>query len=137
MACVMPKPSKLAQPPLPPSDETPGRRLARLRRERGFTQGELAEKTGLVQTLISDYERGKLRLNAEMILRFATALEVSTDDLLQPATGSKPRRKPSRRVLERLERIEALPSHLQTAVLKSLDLMLKSVAPAKRQESTR
>jgi len=41
-----------------------------------------AGKTGLVQTLVSDYERGKLCLNADMILRFATALEVSTDELL-------------------------------------------------------
>lgn len=54
------------------------------RKERGFTQKELAEKTDLTQTLASDYERGKLRLNAEMILRFATALEVSTADLLSP-----------------------------------------------------
>ncbi|HBY59836.1 MAG TPA: hypothetical protein DEH78_08420 [Solibacterales bacterium] len=132
----MPKPSKLALAPLPPSNETPGQRLARLRRERGFTQVELAERTGLVQTLVSDYERGKLRLNADMILRFATALEISTDDLLQPATGAPPPRKPSRRVLQRLERIEALPAHVQTTVLKSLDLMLKSVTP-KRQEATR
>ncbi len=136
-ASVMPKPSKLALAPLPVSDETPGQRLARIRRERGFTQVELAERTGPVQTLVSDYERGKLRLNADMILRFAAALEVSTDDLLQPSRGSKPARKPSRRVRPRLERIEALPSHLQTTVLKSLDLMLKNVLPAKRQESAR
>lgn len=135
LASVMPKPSKLALTPLPHSDETPGQRLARIRRERGFTQVELAERTGLVQTLVSDYERGKLRLNADMILRFATALDVSTDDLLQPASGLKPARKTSRRVLQRLERIEALPMHVQTTVLKSLDLMLKSVAPAKRQEA--
>jgi transcriptional regulator with XRE-family HTH domain len=134
---VMPKPSKLALLPLPPSDETPGQRLARIRRERGFTQVELAEKIGLVQTLVSDYERGKLRLNAGMILRFARALEVSTDDLLQPFRGPLPARKPSRRVLQRLERIEALPAHLQTTVLKSLDLMLQSVSLAKRQDSTR
>lgn len=137
LAFDMPKPSRLALAPLPPSDETPGQRLARIRRERGFTQVEIAEKTGLVQTLVSDYERGKLRLNADMILRFATALDVSTDDLLQPASGPKPARKPSRRVLQRLERIEALPVHVQTTVLRSLDLMLKSVAPPKRQESTR
>lgn len=136
LASVMPKPSKLALTPLPPSDETPGQRLARLHRERGFTQVELAERTGLVQTLVSDYERGKLRLNAGMILRFAAALEVSTDDLLQPVSGPKPARKTSRRVLQRLERIEALPAHVQTTVLKSLDLMLKSVAP-KRQEAAR
>ena len=133
----MPKPSKLSLPPQPLSDETSGQRLARLRRERGFTQVELAERTGLVQTLVSDYERGKLRLNAEMIIRFATALEVSTGDLLQPSSGPKPARKTSRRVLQRLERIEALPMHVQSTVLKSLDLMLKNVAPAKRQEATR
>jgi transcriptional regulator with XRE-family HTH domain len=90
-----------------------------------------------VQTLVSDYERGKLRLNADMILRFSRALEVSTDDLLQPARGVTPARKPSRRVLQRLERIEALPVHVQTTVLKSLDLMLKNVAPALRQEMGR
>jgi hypothetical protein len=72
-----------------------------------------------------------------MILRFASALDVSTDDLLQPSSGPKPARKPSRRVLQRLERIEALPAHMQTTVLRSLDLMLKSVAPPKRQESPR
>ena len=77
----MPKPSKLALAPLPLSDETPGQRLERIRRERGFPQVELAERTGLVQTLVSGYERGKLRLNADMILRFAAALEVSTEDL--------------------------------------------------------
>ena len=52
----MPRASKLKLMPLPPSDETPGRRLARIRRERDFTQIELAEKTGLVQTLVSDYK---------------------------------------------------------------------------------
>jgi len=127
LAPVMPKPSKLVLTPLPLSDETPGQRLARLRRERGFTQVELAGKSGLVQTLVSDYERSQLSL---------TALYVSTDDLLQPASGPKPARKPSRRVLQRLERIEALPAHVQTTVLKSLDLMLQSVS-MKRRETIR
>ena len=67
--------------------------MAHIRRERGFTQRELADNAGLIQTLASDYERGKLRLNADMILRFATALEVSTDELLQPG-GPKTTRNP-------------------------------------------
>ena len=33
--------------------------------------------------MVSDYETDKLRLNAEMILRFAEALDVSADELLQ------------------------------------------------------
>jgi transcriptional regulator with XRE-family HTH domain len=126
-ALVMPKASKLKLMPLPQSDETPGQRLARIRRERGFTQIELAEKTGLVQALVSDYERGKLRLNADMILRFATALEVSTDALLQP-DGPVESKKPSRRVLRRLEQIEALPPAQQSALLRTIDTFLEGAA---------
>jgi len=96
---AMPRVSRFKPPPIR-RDESLGERLARLRKERGFTQKELAGKTGLIQALISDYERDKLRLNADMVLRFATALEITTDDLLQPC-GPKPARKPSRGVLSR------------------------------------
>lgn len=126
-AFVMPKASKLKLMPLPPSDQTPGQRLARIRRERGFSQIELAEKTGMVQALVSDYERGKLRLNADMILRFATALEVSTDALLQP-DGPVESKKPSRKVLRRLEQIEALPPAQQIALLRTIDTFLEGAA---------
>lgn len=136
LAFVTPKPSKLTLTPLPLSDETPSHRLAGLRPERGSTQVELAERAGLVQTLVSDDERGKLRLNAGRILRLATALDVSTDNLLQPASGPKPARKPGRRVLQRLERIDALPAHVQTTVLKGLDLMPQCVS-MKRRETIR
>ena len=70
--------------PLPQSDETPGQRLAPIAAN-AASPDRTGQKTGLLQALVSDYERGKLRLNADMILRFATALEVSTDALLQPA----------------------------------------------------
>jgi transcriptional regulator with XRE-family HTH domain len=106
-----------------------GQRLARLRKERGWTQVELAERTGIVQTVLSDYERGKLRLNADMIVRFASALDITTDELLQPkAVQTVLRRKPSLRVLRRLERIESLPQHQQNTLLKTIDGFLKGVA---------
>lgn len=37
-----------------------GRRIAALRRERGYTQTELAGQVGAIQVVVSDYERGKL-----------------------------------------------------------------------------
>lgn len=126
--CVMPRRSRLKLKPVTRSGESVGQRLARLRRERGFTQKELAEKTGLIQALVSDYERDKLRLNADMILRIATALEISTDDLLQPAGPQPPARKTSRRVLRRLEQIEALPSPQQAVLLKTIDTFLENAA---------
>jgi len=109
--------------------ETPGERLARLRKERGWTQVELAERIGITQTLLSDYERGKLRLNADMIVRFANALDVTTDDLLQPKVARAPlRSKPSLRVQRRMEKIEKLPPHQQNYLLKTIDGFLKGVA---------
>lgn len=109
--------------------ETFGQRLARLRKERGWTQQELAERAGIIQALISDYERDKLRLNAEIIVRFANALEITTDELLQPQ-GKKVslRRKPSLRVQRRLEKIEKLPPHQQNYLLKTIDGFLKGVS---------
>jgi len=123
---VMARPSRLKLKPIPQGGESLGQRLARLRKERGFTQKELAEKTGLIQALVSDYECDKLRLNADMILRIAAALEISTDELLQPGGSKRPARKPSRRVLRRLEQIEALPSSQQTVLLKTIDTFLEN-----------
>ena len=109
--------------------ETFGQRLARLRKERGFTQVEIAERVGIIQALVSDYERDKLRLNAELIVRFANALEITTDELLQP----KPRKyalrpKPSLQMQRRMEKIEKLPLHLQSCLLKTIDGFLKGVS---------
>ena len=46
-----------------------------------------------------------------MAVRFAVALEVSTDDLLMPVKKRKPASQPSRKVLRRVEMIETLPAH--------------------------
>ncbi len=123
----MPRRSRLKLPPLNLGKETMGERIARLRKERGYTQAELAEKTGIIQALISDYERDKLRLHAEMVIRFAQALEVATDELL----GLNGKRKNgdngklSLRLLRRSKKIEELPSSQQKTLLKTIDTFLK------------
>ena len=73
----------------PSPSESFGVRLARLRKERGFTQVELAEKSGMIQALVSDYERDKLRPYADVVVRLALALDVSTDELLGLARPKK------------------------------------------------
>ena len=79
---IMPQVSKYKLPPLKLGKETLGQRIARLRKERGYTQIELAKKIGITQVLVSDYERERLRPHYEMIIRFALALGVTTDELL-------------------------------------------------------
>jgi transcriptional regulator with XRE-family HTH domain len=121
----MPRVSRLKLPPLP-AKESIGERVGRIRKERGFTQVELAEKIGVIQSIVSAIERDVLKLSAEMAVRFALALEVSTDDLLMPTqrNGSQGK-KPSRKILRRLEKIETLPRTQQMAVLKTIDNALE------------
>jgi transcriptional regulator with XRE-family HTH domain len=126
----MPRISRLKLPPLELGGETIGERVARLRGERGYTQVELAEKVGIIQTIVSAIETGALKLSAEMAVRFALALGVSTDDLLMPAKRKRHAGKPSRKVLRRLESIESLPSHQQQTVLKTIDAMLRGLRNA-------
>ncbi|MDZ4801024.1 MAG: helix-turn-helix transcriptional regulator [Bryobacteraceae bacterium] len=87
----MPRASKLNLLPIDWGKESLGRRLARLRKERGFTQVELAEKIGIKQTLVTDYETDRLRLTAELVVRFALALDVSMDELLHTKAATPKR----------------------------------------------
>lgn len=127
----MPK-RRLKLPPLKlATDETFGQRLARLRKERGLTQTELAEKIGIIQVLIADYERDKLRLNAEMICRLAKALGVSADILLglkKTETDSVLVKNSalSLKLARRLQKIDQLPGAKQKALLQTIDIYLQA-----------
>lgn len=104
-----------------------GATLAQLRKERGFTQTELADKVGMIQALISDYERGKLRPYADVVVRFAQALEVSTDELLGLKTqDSKNSTKLNRRFLRRFQAMDHLPKRDQDALLRTIDAFLSA-----------
>jgi transcriptional regulator with XRE-family HTH domain len=103
-----------------------GQRVAALRRERGTTQTELAEQLGTTQGIISDYECGKLRPHADMIVRLAKALRVSTDEVLGVKPPSKNGATVSRRVLRRLTAIDGLPKRDQDALFRTIDAFLQA-----------
>jgi transcriptional regulator with XRE-family HTH domain len=109
--------------------ETIAQRVMRLRKERGISQGEVAERLGLSQANVSDYERGVLRLHGELIIKLAEILDVSTDELLgrapQPRTNGAPK---NRRILRRLQQLDRLPERDQQAILRTLDVFLKARA---------
>jgi transcriptional regulator with XRE-family HTH domain len=79
----MPRVPKKSLPPLAQSGETFGQRIAPLRNLQGLTQRQLADRIGIVQNLVSDYENDKLRLFDEMVARFAYALRVSSYDTIE------------------------------------------------------
>lgn len=120
---TMPRKSRLKLPPLD-LQESIGHRLARIRKEKGYTQVELAAKVGIIQSLVTDYELNKLRLHAEMVIRFANALGVSADELLGLEAVKQNGALKNRRVLRRVNQIDQLPKRDQDALLRTIDAFL-------------
>ena len=60
------------------------RNMQALRRERGWSQEELAERTGLHRTYVSGVERGVRNPTLSVLDRIATALGVSIGRLTDP-----------------------------------------------------
>lgn len=61
-----------------------GRNAARIRREKGLTQEQLAEQCGLSQQYLSGLEQGRRNPTIVTIYEIATALGVSHIELLEP-----------------------------------------------------
>lgn len=53
-----------------------GNRIAEIRKQRGLTQSELSEITGLQQVNISKIENGKYNVSIDILNRVCRALEV-------------------------------------------------------------
>lgn len=108
----------------PIDDKAISRRLGEIRRSRGLTQAELAVKLGLNQPLVSQYERGDIRMHASLVAAFAKALHVSTDELLGLQPSKQNGLPKDRRFLRRLEKIETLSRRDKQALLRTIDRFL-------------
>jgi transcriptional regulator with XRE-family HTH domain len=125
MKSIMPRKSNLKLPPIDLGDETIGQRIARLRKERGYSQEALAKKMGIVRVLVSDYEKGRLRPHPEMVARFALAFGVTADELigLTPSDGDD--RRPNLAIQKRMRLIEQLPPSKRRVILQTIDTFIK------------
>lgn len=59
-----------------------GKAIAKIRRDKGLSQEELAELAMISRISVARYETGKFEPGAQALNRIADALEVSTDELL-------------------------------------------------------
>jgi transcriptional regulator with XRE-family HTH domain len=117
----LPRPRKYTTP----AEATIGQRLRELRQRLGKTQAEIAETLGIKQSLVSDYERGVVRLHGDLLIGFAKALKVSADEILGLQGNGHKEAVQDRRLLRQLQRIEKLSKREKQALLKNLDLFLK------------
>ena len=62
-------------------------RIRDIRQARGMTQKELADRLGVNQSMISDYESGKVDLSLTKAVKIAYILECDLNDLLGRSAG--------------------------------------------------
>ncbi len=106
-----------------------GERIARLRKERGITQVEMAEQLGLSQPVVSDYERGALRLHGELIARLTKILRVSADEILGLEKKSTARGPRDTAIARRLRDIDKLSKRDRDALARTIDAFLTRAKP--------
>ncbi len=103
-----------------------GRRLREIREARDVTQVELAHKLGVDQTLVSSYERGRVRMHAAVVAEIAHILKTSTDEILGLKKTKHNGLIKSRGLRKRLASIDRLPPRDLRALLDTIDRFLKA-----------
>ncbi|MCK9485107.1 MAG: helix-turn-helix domain-containing protein [Dehalococcoidia bacterium] len=64
-----------------------GQRIRTWRQRRGVSQAELAERVGVTQSSLSNYENGKRDVSVYILMEIAGALEVELEDLTGTVRG--------------------------------------------------
>lgn len=100
---------------------TIGERITQLRKQKSWSQDELAQQVNSSRVMIGKYERGDNLPSIEVIVKLAKAFEVSADFLLgegQNATYDK-------EMVNRLDQVESLPAPEKQRILDYMDLVIR------------
>jgi transcriptional regulator with XRE-family HTH domain len=101
-----------------------GARLARLRKDAGYSQREMAAELGISHRVVAYYEGETQYPPAHLLPLLAKVLSVSTDELLGLAT-TRVRREPASRLWRRFKQVEALPAREKRQVALFIDALLE------------
>ncbi|MDI7219518.1 helix-turn-helix transcriptional regulator [Leptospira santarosai] len=97
-----------------------GDKVKKLRKEKGWSQDELASKISVHGRHIGKYENGSTMPNSETVIKMAKAFEVSTDYLLLEEANTNPASKIRDQVLLREFEIVDQMNDKDREVIKSL-----------------
>jgi len=123
---------KTAAPPT--ANDAFGERLKRFRTAKGWTQTDLGEHVGISQRVVAYYETEGGTPAPELLVKFADALNVSTDVLLgrkNDAKSSSGPRPKNLRLLRQFEQLELLPPEDRKTVMKMIDTLAERTGKSK------
>jgi transcriptional regulator with XRE-family HTH domain len=127
---VMPKRKVQTDP-----NETFGQRMARFRRDAGFSQRELAAELGIAQRMIAYYEKQTDHPPTNLLPRLSQTLGVSADELLGIEKPKPVRNTKDTRLWRRFSQIEKMELHERRQVLQVLDAFIERGQLKKRAEA--
>ncbi len=104
-----------------------GERIKQLRKETGWSQGELADKVSTDARQISRYENGRINPSLDVLARIAENLNVSIDHLVFDDIPRRPLHNPENILGDRLTAITELNDDDRHSLLNVIDgLVTKS-----------
>lgn len=121
----------------PPAIPNCGKQLARLRKEAGYTQQELADEIGATRRMIAYYEAESDHPPTNLLVELARALNVTTDELLglkAAAIKSTKAKQPDSRLLRRLQQIEKLDTAKKRQIMQVIDTFIEHEQLKQKQQ---
>ncbi len=109
------------RPPKTEPEETFGQRLARLRKEAGYSQRSLAAEIGISNRMVAYYEAQTDHPPAHLLAPIADALRLSVDQLLGRAPIGKRKVPHNERLLRQLRQVEKLPARARQSVIEHIE----------------
>jgi len=98
-----------------------GERIRELRKARGLTQNELAERMGVTQALIASYESARRSVPLRKLCMLTDVFGVSMEELVGRSVPRRRKSGPPSRMERRLSEIEKLPRSEKQFVMRMLD----------------
>lgn len=113
-----------------PDDKAFGMRLQEIRKRRQMSQVEVAQRLGIHPSLVSQYERGYLRLHGALLVRMAEVLKTTPDEILavKEIRSNGDEHVIDRRFLRRLKKVDKLSTHDKKLLLGTIDAFLSKVS---------
>ncbi len=100
-------------------------KLKKLRKNRGWSQGQLAQKIGADLQRISKYERGVMWPTMELMVRIAKVFEVTVDYLIRDQGNAAISKIKNQTLLHQIEEINNFSDEEQETIISFLDAFIK------------
>ena len=105
-----------------------GRNIAAFRKERGFTQVQLAAHLNISQQHLASFEKGIRKVPSSMLPRLAVLFGISIEELVGIPGPATRKRGPARKLQQQIEQITQLPRAKQKFVIEILDTVIQQSA---------